>query len=160
VIVPVPAAAPVVDGWRERTCNARPSLGIPPHITLLFPFVAPVTDDVLRNLGGIFAVPRFELALAAVDRFPGVAYLVPDPAEPFAELTVELVRRYPDHPPYGGESFPVVPHLTIAQGEDDVLDRAAADVAPSLPILTQVVEALVLEEGAPWRVVERFPFRG
>jgi len=31
LIVPVPAAAAVVDEWRERTCGARPSAGVPPH---------------------------------------------------------------------------------------------------------------------------------
>jgi 2'-5' RNA ligase len=160
VIVPVPAAAPVVDGWRERTCNAKPSLGVPPHITLLFPFVTPMTDDLLRDLRSVFIVQRFTLVLRSIDRFPGVAYLVPEPAAPFTELTGDLVRRYPDHPPYGGESFPVVPHLTIAQGGEEVLDRAAADVTPALPIVTEVVEALLIEEGVPWQVVERFPFSG
>jgi 2'-5' RNA ligase len=115
VIVPVPAAAPVVDRWRELTCNAKPSLGIPPHITLLFPFVTPVTGELVSELGGVFAqVPAFSLELGMVGRFPGVVYLAPEPTAPFAELTAELVRRHPDHQPYGGEAFPVVPHLTIA----------------------------------------------
>lgn len=159
VIVPVPEAAPAVDRWRELTCNAKPSIGVPPHITLLFPFVAPVTDDLISDLRNVFApVAPFEVVLSELERFPGVAYLVPDPSAPFAELTAELVRRFPDHPPYGGASFPVVPHLTIAQGDEEVLDRAAADVAGSLPITADVVEARLLEEGVPWRVRARFPF--
>jgi 2'-5' RNA ligase len=161
VIVPVPGAAPAVDRWRELTCNAKPSIGVPPHITLLFPFVASVTDDLISDLRTVFApVTPFEVVLRELERFPGVAYLVPDPSAPFAGLTAELVRRYPDYPPYGNESFPVVPHLTIAQGEDAELDRAEAAVASCLPITTDVVEAQLLEEGVPWRVRARFPFSG
>jgi 2'-5' RNA ligase len=160
VIVPVRDAAPVVDRWRELTCNAKPSLGVPPHITLLFPF-APITQEVISDLESLFApVAPFTIVLGKLERFPGVAYLVPDPAAPFAGLTAELVRRYPDHRPYGGESFPVVPHLTIAQGEDEVLDRAEAGVAGSLPITADIVEAQLLEEGVPWQVRGCFPFSG
>jgi 2'-5' RNA ligase len=109
----------------------------------------------------VFAqVPAFSLELGMVGRFPGVVYLAPEPTAPFAELTAELVRRHPDHQPYGGEAFPVVPHLTIAQGDDDVLDHAEADVVASLPLRTEVVEAQLLEEGVPWRIRARFPFSG
>lgn len=120
VIVPVREAAPVVDRWRELTCNAKPSLGVPPHITLLFPF-APITQDVISDLHDLFApVKPFTIVLGKLERFPG--------------------------------------DLTIAQGEDDVLERAEADVARSLPITAGVVEAQLLEEGAPWRIVARFRF--
>jgi len=157
----VPAAAPVVNAWREETCNAKPSLGVPPHITLLFPFVTPATGELVAELRSVFgAVARFPLVLCELDRFPGVAYLLPEPSAPFAELTDELVRRFPGHPPYGGEHFPLVPHLTIAQGADSVLDRACEDVARSLPITAEIREALLLEEGVPWRVLEQFPFSG
>jgi 2'-5' RNA ligase len=151
VIVPFPAAAPYVE---------KPTPGIPPHITLLFPYVAPVTDGVVAELREVLAgVARFDVVFARVERFPGVAYLAPEPADPFAELTAELVRRHPECPPYGG-AFPVVPHLTIAQGEDAALDRVAADVAPRLPLVTEAVEAQLLEEGDPWRLAAHFPFAG
>ena len=39
VIIPVPEAADAVDRWREETCNDKPSIGVPAHITLIFPFV-------------------------------------------------------------------------------------------------------------------------
>jgi hypothetical protein len=128
LIVPLAEAAPVVDRWRER------STGMPPHVTLLFPFVAPVTDALVADLQALFA-----------------------PVAPFAELTDELVRRHPDHPPYGG-AFPAIPHLTVVQGDDGLLDRAEEDVRPALPIVAEAREALLLEEGSPWRVRARFPF--
>jgi len=157
LIVPIPAAATAVDRWRE----ARPSLGIPPHVTLLFPFVAPVTDALVAELEEVFRpVAPFAVELRELRRFPGVLYLAPEPAAPFAELTAELVRRYPDHPPYGDASFPVVPHLTVAQGGDELLDCAASDVGAAVPISAEAREVLLLEEGVPWRVRARFTFSG
>jgi 2'-5' RNA ligase len=160
IIVPVPEAAAVVDGWRERTCNAKSSVGVPPHITLLFPLVAPITDELISGLAEVFApVAQFALELRELRRFPGVLYLAPEPAAPFEELTHELVRRYPEHPPYGG-AFPVVPHLTVAQGDDELLDRVEVEVeaGAALPIVAKAREALLLEEGSPWRTRARFPF--
>lgn len=52
-----------------------------------------------------------------------------------------------------------MPHLTVAQGDDPLLDEAEADVVRSLPIRSRVREALLLEEvepdGARWRVRSR-----
>jgi hypothetical protein len=46
LIVTVPETEPLVHEWRLRYDNA--SLGIPAHITLIFPFVP--TDDVSPEL--------------------------------------------------------------------------------------------------------------
>jgi 2'-5' RNA ligase len=163
VIVPVPEAAAAVDAWRERTCAGKPSIGVPPHVTLLAPFVAPdeITDEVIGGLRDALASVRpFAIELRTVERFPGTLYLAPEPAEPFARLTEALVRRFPGYPPYGDPSLPVIPHLTVAQGEDEVLDRAEAEVTSALPIAAEVAAALLLEpfeHGAVrWRVRERF----
>lgn len=43
VIVAVPDATDAVDRWREETCNDKPSIGVPAHVTLAFPF-APATQ--------------------------------------------------------------------------------------------------------------------
>src|SRR5262249_20863154 len=59
VIVPVPEAAAAVDDWRERTCEAKPSTGVPPHVTLLVPFVAAaeITNHVIAELHDVLGVP-------------------------------------------------------------------------------------------------------
>jgi 2'-5' RNA ligase len=161
VIVPVREAAAVVDAWREQTCDAKPSIGVPPHVTLLAPFMPPeeIGEDVLRGLREVLASRHFALELRELRRFPGTLYLAPDRAAPFAALTAALVRRFPGYPPYGDPSLPVVPHLTVAQGEDELLDRAEAGLAPSLPIAADVSEAVLLErDGTRWRVRERFRF--
>jgi 2'-5' RNA ligase len=73
VVVPVAEAARLVDGWRERTWTAKPSAGVPAHVTLVFPFVwRSATKGVaaLRELTAGHHAFRFELG--GTSRFPGV----------------------------------------------------------------------------------------
>jgi 2'-5' RNA ligase len=165
LIVAVPEAAAVVDTWRERTSYAKPSSGIPPHVTILVPFVPPATIDDsliedLRTLFGTFESFTFELG--ATGRFPTVLYLAPDPAEPFVQLTRAVCEAYPAYPPYGGTFDSIVPHLTTAEGTGAILSAAEADVLPSLPITAEASEALLIEEVEPdsarWRTRAPLPF--
>jgi 2'-5' RNA ligase len=162
VLVHVPEAEPVVGEWRLRHTYDAP-LGIPPHVTLLFPFVpadeldAGVEERLIRLLG---EVEPFDVTLARTARFPEVLYLEPQPSEPFAALTREIAAAWPEHPPYEGAHDVVIPHLTVAEGEDQgLLERIAADVEPQLPIETRVREAqLYIEDAAGrWHERRRFP---
>src|SRR5215207_2399787 len=50
LLIPVPAAEPTLQRWRERLDPAC-RLGVPAHVTLLYPFVAPAAlDDVTINV--------------------------------------------------------------------------------------------------------------
>jgi hypothetical protein len=58
----------------------------------------------------------------------------------------------------------VIPHLTVAYGDDGLLAEVEADVTPELPIEAQVVtEAVLLEELEPdfgrWGERARFALR-
>jgi 2'-5' RNA ligase len=167
LVVEVPAAAPVVDRWRERTCADRPSIGVPAHVTILFPFVpARTIDDAvlsgLRELYSAFAPFAFEFREAR--RFPDVLYLAPEPSEPFLQLIFATATAYPDCPPYDGE-IPldsIVPHLTVAHGDALLLEKADAEVQPRLPIHAKANEVLLIEEAKPdwgrWQERARIPF--
>jgi 2'-5' RNA ligase len=149
LIVAVPGAAPAVEPWLERTGRAKPSTGVPVHITLLFPFVPAVRIDpaLVEKLGELFAsFPSFRFVLRRAERFPEVLYLAPEPAEPFVRLTEAIAARYPEHPPYQGAFDTIVPHLTVAQGESRVLDEAEADVSRALPLEAAAAEVVLLEE--------------
>jgi len=166
LIVAVPEAAGAVDDWRERTSYAKPSSGVPPHITILSPFKPPADiDDVLVDeLRAVFdAFERFAFELGAVRQFPGVLYLAPHPAEPFARMTEAVWRRFPDCPPYGGTFDSIVPHLTTAEGDDETLSAAEAHVSLSLPIAAEATEVLLIEEIEPdsarWETRTRLPLR-
>ncbi len=164
LIVAVPEVAAVVDRWRERTCYGKPSSGVPAHITILFPFVPPDSIDStlihdLRKLFGAFQSFAFELETTG--RFPMVLYLAPDPSEPFVRLTEAVFEAHPDYPPYGGAFAATVPHLTAAEGDDEILSKAEADILPSLPIEAEAREVLLIEEVEPdsarWRERARLP---
>ena len=74
--VPFRDLAPVVDEWRERTCAAKPSHGVPPHVTLLDPGTARCSPAPPR-LSASFG--PFDVTFARFDRFPAALWLAPEP---------------------------------------------------------------------------------
>jgi 2'-5' RNA ligase len=120
LVVPVESArGPVTAAWGR---TPPPWLrGMPPHVTVLYPFIPArqldaAVDDGLRRL--VAGMPAFELSLSSVARSPGVLYLQPEPPEPFVRLTEAIVARWPQYPPYLGAHPTVVPHVTVAEGEE------------------------------------------
>jgi 2'-5' RNA ligase len=163
VVCAFPELSLIVDRWREQTCADRTSIGIPPHVTLLHPFVP--AEAARGSLGGLrelfAAAPCFTVSFRELRRWPEMGYLAPEPPEPFARLTEAIAEHWPDYPPYEGIHDVVIPHLTVAYGDDALLDEVEADVAPKLPVEAVVTEAVLLEELEPdvrWRERARFPF--
>ena len=159
LVVVVPEAEPLVGEWRERYDNA--SLGIPAHVTLLFPFVSTevVDDALLEELRALFATqPSFSFSLPRVARFPDVAWLAPVPDAPFRRLTELIVSRYPDYPPYEGIHDEVIPHLTVGVGDTALQDEIDAALTPRLPIHAEArqVTLLVEDDEGRWRVGDEF----
>lgn len=166
VIVPVPEASSAVDRWREQTCSDKPSIGVPPHVTLVFPFAPAegIDGPLIASLAEVVRrVEKFDLALRATARFPELLYLMPEPPSPFMQLTGAIVGHFPEYQPYEGAFTlnDLVPHLTVAYGDAAFLDEVDADVSPKLPILARVHEAVLLEEVEPdwgrWIVRARLP---
>ena len=158
LVVPVAGVPAAVDEWRERTCNAKPSGGIPAHITVLFPFVPAAELDAARiaEVEALFGDVRgFDFQLRELRAFPRILYLAPEPDAPFALLTRTMIERYPEYPPYGGAHGEVVPHLTVAEGDQRTLEIARTAIAPSLPVSARCEELLLLAEAARGRWTER-----
>lgn len=163
--VKVPAAEPLVADLRAQF-DATAKLGVPPHITVLVPFMPPqrITPAVLgRAQRALDRVPAFSFSLAAVARFPATAYLVPEPAGPFIALTGALVNAFPDFLPYGGaHEGGVVPHLTVAHGDVAQADAATAELQRRMCALDVPVEAVcdavVLLENSTGRWTEMHVF--
>lgn len=164
MLIPVPEAAPYVDGYRARFTHAH-VVGLPPHVTLLYPFVdsAELTTGVLREVERVVAdVDQFEVTFRSVARLEGpppTLYLVPQPAAPFADLTRALVAAFPAYPPYGGRYEEIVPHLTVATADAATLAPIAAAVSASLPLAAPVVEAWLMQcdERGRWHLRRRLP---
>lgn len=137
--------------------------GVPAHVTLLYPFMAPdgLKDDVRRTVEQIVASePSFPFRLTEVCRWPNVVYLAPEPAEPFRRLTLALAAAYPDYPPYEGVHPEVVPHLTVAQDvPGDYLAAAEHALPASLPIRDVAREAWLIGHtpDQPWHTLWRLP---
>ena len=162
LIVVVPEAEPLVHEWRLRYDNAE--LGIPAHVTLIFPFVPAeeIGEELVDELRELFAVqPAFSYTLARVARFSDVAWLAPDPSDPFRRLTDLIFSLYPDYPPYEGIHEEVLSHLTVAMGDAALQDEVEAALTPHLPIGAHAGEVtlLVEDESGHWSESERFPFR-
>jgi 2'-5' RNA ligase len=139
------------------------TVGVPAHITLLFPFV-PATElrpGVRQALAKIAAtVEPFDVRFAEVGRFPGVVYLAPEPRFRFSALTDAIGRRFPDYQPYDGAFDEVIPHLTLVESATASLDAVTAAAERHLPFSCRVGSMEVLVEGpdAQWRGRWRIPF--
>ncbi|MGZ4426725.1 MAG: 2'-5' RNA ligase family protein [Nocardioidaceae bacterium] len=166
LVVPVPELEPVV---RPRLRQRSPEyLFSDPdethaHITLLAPFAAEeeLTDGLLAELRRFFAdVTPFPFALTGVCEFPGgTTYLSPEPASPFRQLTLELSRRFPEYPPYGGAFGEVVPHLSVPVPPGQDPEQLRRELEPRLPIRAHAREAtLFVSEPGAFSVVDRFGF--
>jgi 2'-5' RNA ligase len=160
LIVAVPEAEPLVHDWRLRYDNA--ALGIPAHVTLIFPFVPAeeIGGGLIGELRELCAgQPAFSFTLARVARFPEVAWLAPEPDDPFRRLTELLASRYPDYPPYEGIHDDVIPHLSVGRGDAAFQAEADSALTPHLPIEARAedVTLLVEDESGHWRESERFP---
>jgi 2'-5' RNA ligase len=161
LIVRVPSAEAAVGSWRARF-DPFAALGVPAHVTVLFPF-APlheVDDAVKAAIGGIVgAFPRFEVQFSRVERRPDVVWLRPEPDDRFRQLTAALFSRFPHHPPYEGRFDDVIPHLTITDSDVDALPaELESSLSRYLPIhhVTSEVE-LIGFSGERWVPVARFP---
>ena len=138
LIVEVPEAEPVVGELRLQHDRSA-ALGVPAHITILFPFAdaAAVDEDALAQLFGRF--PAFDFTLDRVERFDtGVVWLHPEPSFRFVDLTAAIAERWPEHPPYEGEFDEPIPHLTVSE--------TPIDFQPALPIAARAHEVTLIEE--------------
>ncbi len=148
LLIPVPAAETTVQRWRERLDPAC-RLGVPAHVTLLYPFVAPAALDhpTIERLADLFSQrTAFAFGLRQIRWFGDeVAYVAPEPGAPFRALTDAICGQFPAYPPYRGEHHDVIPHLTIGEEAPvGALREAAKHVAAHLPIETHAEEVWLM----------------
>jgi 2'-5' RNA ligase len=167
ILVPVPDADELVGDLREKYDSVA-LLGVPAHITLLFPFLAPgsITKDVLDELGAIFdEVSPISFSLTELGSFPNAIYLRPTPAEPLIALTKNIFSAFPEAPPYEGKFAEIIPHMTVAhlseeQDSEAIEKEIAKSVSAKLPLNTEAKEAWLMIEDAEgkWSILSKFSF--
>lgn len=164
LVIEVPQAEELVGPFRQRYDPVAP-LGMPAHITVLFPFVGveDITEELLADLWELYSkVPRFTFTLPRLGQFSDVLFLVPEPREPLDRLTEVTCGRYPDYPPYGGAVDEPDPHLTVAHAEEPAeLARICTEVEVAMreEIITVDVRevSLMTHEEGMWRRRQVFP---
>jgi 2'-5' RNA ligase len=131
--------------------------GVPPHVTLLYPWrAAPVDASTLATLQAVaeqFA--PFELSMHRIGTFAkGVVYATVEPDSVLRSMIRALADAFPDTPPFRGEFAPTgpTPHCTLAKADPDQLDRLGAELAErlasELPATLAIGSICVEEESA------------
>jgi 2'-5' RNA ligase len=169
LLVPMSTVEKTIEDLRHL--NPATALGLPAHVTLLYPF-APTArlDEALRaRLRSIFAShPRFEVEFRQLRWFDDdVLWLAPEDPSPFVALTQAVQSAYPEWQPYAGVFDALIPHLTVADNSDaagplssvQALRAAETALAGRLPI-RDVADRVLLMAGSrepdSWRVLEEF----
>jgi 2'-5' RNA ligase len=165
VLVPALAVGQLVRDLRmQYTPSAR--AGVPPHVTLMIPFVPPLdlTDAAIDALTMLMSRTRaFDCSLTQVNQFDGgVVYLEPEPAEPFARLTREISRQFGVRLYRGDFGDRPVVHLTVAILESAATrQQVVTQLNDLVPIDLRAEEAwlMVGSNASGWNVVRQMPFR-
>src|SRR3954454_9667910 len=165
IVMLVPEAEPLIGAHRSAHTEEG-AHGMGAHVTLLYPFVAAAELDMrVLDLASEALAPfeSFDFSLAAATRFPAnprVLCLRPEPDDGLRAMTAALVAAFPEHEPYGGKYADPVPHMTVAIGENGVLDGIERELAPSLPLAARASSAVVMHRptGSDWRIYVELPF--
>ena len=111
LVILVPEAEGLVQSFRDRY-DPSAKVGMPAHITLLYPFKSPdkidgIVLDILSHC--FFRFSPFKFSLQTINQFPGeTLYLAPEPEDPFRQLTLAIWRCYPETPPYRGRYSTII----------------------------------------------------
>jgi 2'-5' RNA ligase len=152
-----------LDRLRRRSVGDAAD-GVPAHVTLLYPFVAP--DRLDRGVRAAIATiaryhAAFDYTLEGPARWPDTIYASVRPTGPFLAIHRELARAFPDYPIYGRPApFELIPHVTVAEGElvDDP-SRLTDPAWSTLPVPRRAValEVIASDSSGRWRPVWRLP---
>jgi len=135
--VTVPEADHVLDIVRNNHRGQVPLPGVPPHITLLYPWMPPdlICPETLGELAEFFnAFHAFDFTLELGWFGHEVLLLVPQQPAPFIQITEAIVRRWPAYPYYGGDYSKIEPHVSLAYGEGSDLENLADLLKHMMPI--------------------------
>src|SRR5256714_4801233 len=159
-------ARPPLEPVREEFHAASVAMGIPLHVTLLYPFAPPDRADESALAHFFAGRDAFTLTLVGLAEWPQVVYAVPEPRDDLLATMHALWKRFPDYPPYGGEIAEPLPHATLAELEhgESLVEIAAgirARTESLFPLTCDVRDVALLEEHEPerWRERRRFPLR-
>lgn len=167
LLVEIPEAQPAVGAWRARF-DTSAAVGVGPHVTVLFPFLAlpSITAAERADLATVVAAePAFTVTFGGFGTFPAagprpaVLHLVPTPGGPFRRLTAAIAARWRQCPPYAGEVDDPIPHLTVTgTAPPDQVEAARRAIEPRLPITAAVgAVRMIAFDGVAWHPGAWYP---
>jgi hypothetical protein len=166
LICRVPEAEPFIGHYRQRF-DPPARRNVPAHVTVLYPFMEPSLIDagVLTSLRAIAeSVACFDYRLRDIRRFPSSLYLAPDPGNSFDALTQGVHRAFPDYPPFAGKFDVVVPHVTVAHGDEPQLCEIEVELRIALPgggVRARCDEMVLIENSTGiWQPLQTFALGG
>lgn len=162
LICRIPEIEAHIARYRERY-DPSARRNVPAHVTVLYPFMPPadVDDGVLARLHDIVrAVPCFSYRLAQTRRFPVALYIAPEPDVHFSALTDGIWSAFPDYPPFAGKFATVVPHVTVAHGDEELLCAIEIElrIALAAGVTARCSEVLLIENSTGrWETMHTLP---
>lgn len=163
LICRVPEAERYISRYRDRY-DPSARRNVPAHVTVLYPFMPPdhVDVHVMDALRGIaHSVPCFSYRMAETRRFPVALYLAPDPDEPYMALINAVYHAFPEYPPFEGKFQTVVPHITVAHGDEALLCEIEVELRIALPaagVPARCSELVLIENSSGrWEQMQAFP---
>jgi 2'-5' RNA ligase len=149
---------------REEFHADSVAIGIPLHVTLLYPFAPPNKVDEVALTDLFVKFDAFTLTLRGVATWPLVVYAIPEPREQLLAMMHALFDQYPEYPPYDGEIAEPEPHATLSElAPTESIEEVAAAIRAKtesfFPITCEVRDVALLEEDEAdrWRERRRFP---
>ena len=166
LICRVPEAERYIAHYRQRF-DPSARRNVPAHVTILYPFMAPglIDAEVIATLQNIAdSVPSFDYRMVRTQRFPVALYLEPEPGQPFSALTDGIFREFPDYPPFDGKFETVVPHVTVAHGDEPLLCEIEVELRIALPgsgVVARCSEMVLIENSSGrWEQMHAFALGG
>jgi hypothetical protein len=99
--------------------------------------------------------------MARTERFPVALFLAPEPDAPFSALISGVFREFPDYPPFEGKFATIVPHVTVAHGDEPLLCEIEIELRIALPgagLPARCSELVLIENSSGrWQQMEVFP---
>jgi 2'-5' RNA ligase len=136
--------------------------GVPPHITLLYPWIDDVSDrdlDVVADIAS--STPAFTVTFTEARTFAGgVVYLHPEPQDTLRALMHRLAEAFPDSPIYDGAFRDPQPHLTVAKTDspeeaDAVREQISRTLALPLSSTVTALAVMTQRSGAAWATISQ-----
>lgn len=165
LIVACPGADTAV-GDQRRHLDRAAHVGVPAHLTVLYPFKPDLVSDDHRALTRLFlSFHPFTVRGERTGWFDdAVVFVEPVDPAPLVALTEAVQAAFPAYPIYGGAFDEVIPHLTIGHDQaHGVLRTAERAVLDRLPFMQRVdhIElwtgpALVTAPAGSWRHVRDY----